>query len=291
MSITPELPLIPRLKANAIMNLLARGQRIDKRKLEEYRDIEVRIGYIPNAEGSAYVRMGNTQVLAGVKLEVGQPYSDAPNEGVLIVNAEFIPAASPSFEPGPPDENAIELARVIDRSLREPRVVALDKLAIIPGKKVWIVWLDIYVLDHDGNLIDASMLASMAALLSTRVPTVAVDKESGEVTVKRGEFQGLLPINRLVTTVTVYKIGNYLVVDPTQEEEALSGARLTVAVTEEGLIAGMQKAGMDYLSDAEVERAVEIALSKAPLLIGKIREAAKGIRGEGGEASNAGKQG
>ncbi len=291
MSITPELPLIPRLKANAIMNLLARGQRIDKRKLEEYRDIEVRIGYIPNAEGSAYVRMGNTQVLAGVKLEVGQPYSDAPNEGVLIVNAEFIPAASPSFEPGPPDENAIELARVIDRSLREPRVVALDKLAIIPGKKVWIVWLDIYVLDHDGNLIDASMLASMAALLSTQVPTVAVDKESGEVTVKRGEFQGLLPINRLVTTVTVYKIGDYLVVDPTQEEEALSGARLTVAVTEEGLIAGMQKAGMDYLSDAEVERAVEIALSKAPLLIGKVREAAKGIRGEGGEASNAGKQG
>lgn len=291
MSITPELPLIPRLKANAIMNLLARGQRIDKRKLDEYRDIEVRIGYIPNAEGSAHVRMGNTQVLAGVKLEVGQPYSDAPNEGVLIVNAEFIPAASPSFEPGPPDENAIELARVIDRSLREPRVVALDKLAIIPGKKVWIVWLDIYVLDHDGNLIDASMLASMAALLSTQVPTVAVDKESSEVTVKRDKFQGLLPINRLVTTVTVYKIGNYLVVDPTQEEEALSGARLTVAVTEEGLIAGMQKAGMDYLSDAEVERAVEIALSKAPLLIGKIREAAKGIRGEDGEASNAGKQG
>ncbi|RLG77511.1 MAG: exosome complex component Rrp42 [Thermoprotei archaeon] len=288
MSVTPELPIIPKLKANAILNLLARGQRIDKRRLDEYREITIKTGYVPNAEGSAYVKLGNTQVLAGVKLEVGQPYADAPNEGVLIVNAEFIPAASPSFEPGPPDENAIELARIIDRSLREPRVIETNKLAIIPGKKVWIIWLDIYVLDHDGNLIDACMLASMTALMSTRIPAIDVNKETGEVTIKREETQGLLPISRLVTTVSVYKIGNYLVVDPNQEEEALSSARLSITVTEEGLIAGLQKAGLDHLTETEIEKAIELALNNAPKLITAIREAAKDIRAKEGINSEGG---
>ncbi|HDI02069.1 MAG TPA: exosome complex protein Rrp42, partial [Ignisphaera sp.] len=170
MSITPEQPVVSKIKYNTILNVLAKGLHIDKRSITSYRPIDIAINVVPNAEGSALVKLGNTQVIAGVKIELGQPYSDTPNEGVLIVNAEFVPAASPTFEPGPPDENAIELARVIDRSLREPRVIALDKLAIIPGRKVWIVWLDIYVLDHDGNLLDASMIAAMAALASAKIP-------------------------------------------------------------------------------------------------------------------------
>ncbi|RLG75882.1 MAG: exosome complex component Rrp42, partial [Thermoprotei archaeon] len=126
--------------------------------------------------------------------------------------------------------------------------------------------------------IDACMLASMAALMSTRIPAIDVDKETGEVTVKREESQGLLPVSRLVATVSVYKIGNYLVVDPNQEEEALSSARLSITVTEEGLIAGMQKAGLDYFTETEIEKAVELALSNAPKLITAVREATKDIR-------------
>ncbi len=274
MSITPEQPVVPKLKYNAILNVLSKGQRIDKRSVYSYRPITVKTNVIPNAEGSALVSVGSTQVIAGVKLEIGQPYADTPNEGVLIVNAEFLPAASPTFEPGPPDENAIELARVVDRSLREPKVIALDKLCIIPGKRVWIVWLDIYVMDHDGNLLDASMLAAMAALASARIPRiVSVDPNTGDVKVNRSVREDRLPINKLVCTVTIAKIGRYLIVDPNLEEEAIANAKLAVSISEDGLIVGMQKMGMGYFTEDEVKSAVGIAMNVAPKLIETLRKA------------------
>ncbi|MEL9939891.1 MAG: exosome complex protein Rrp42 [Ignisphaera sp.] len=272
MSSTPETPIIPKIKMNAILNVLAKGNHIDKRPLLSYRQIDVVKNVSPNADSSVLVKLGYTQVLAGVKLEVGQPFPDNPEEGVLIVNAEYIPAASPTFEPGPPDENAIELARVIDRSIREPRAVALDKLALIPGRKVWVVWLDIYVLDHDGNLIDAAMIASILALANTKIPYYEVDQASGNVKIDRSKTAGLLPMNKLVATVTIYKIGDVLVVDPTAEEEALASASLAIAVSEDGNIVGMQKRGLGAFTEKELEQAIEISLNKGKELIETIRK-------------------
>ncbi len=260
MSTTPSnIPILPKLKKESIRTLVAKGIRIDGRKLNEYRKIVIEPNYIPKAEGSALVRMGDTIVLVGVKMEVGQPFPDTPNEGVLMVNAEFVPLASPTFEPGPPDENAIELARVIDRSLREIRVIDLEKLAIIPGEKVWMVWVDIYVLNHAGNLLDASSLAAMAALMVTKMPKVEVS-EQGEVKVDKSVHVGNLPLNHRVVTVTVGKLDEYLLVDPTDEEELVLDAKLAVSVSEDGRIAGMQKMGPGDFTVDEVHRAVNLAL-------------------------------
>jgi len=266
LSVTPEIPIISKIKESAILNFISKGVHSDRRPLDSYRSIEIQVDVVPNADGSALVKLGSTQVLAGVKLEIGQPYPDAPNSGVLIVNAEYLPAASPSFEPGPPDENAIELARVIDRSLREPKVIAFDKLAIIPGKKVWIIWLDIYVLDHDGNLTDAASIASMAALATTKLPVVQV-AESGEVKVDKTIRAGFLPINKYVATVSVYKIGDALVLDPNGEEETISSGRIIFAVTEDSNIGGIQKAGIEAFSEEEIEKALRMALAKGRELI------------------------
>lgn len=262
MSVTPEIPPIPKLKYQTMLNLLSKGMHIDKRPLLNYRPIEIIKDVVPNADSSVLVKLGNTQVLAGVKLEIGQPFHDTPNEGVLVVNAEYIPAAAPTFEPGPPDENAIELARVIDRSLREPRVLALDKLTIIPGKKVWILWLDIYVLDHDGNLTDAAMLAAMLALATASLPHYEVDPSSETVKVDKSKKGMQLPINRFVAAVTLYKVGDYILVDPTAEEEALASWSLTLSISEEGHIVGAQKRGVGHLTPREIEQCVEFALAK-----------------------------
>ncbi|MEM1560052.1 MAG: exosome complex protein Rrp42 [Ignisphaera sp.] len=273
MSKTPEQPLIPRIKYNTMINVITRGYHVDKRPITSYRPIEIVYNVAPKAEGSALVRLGNTQVLAGIKLEVGQPYPDAPNEGVIIVNAEYIPAASPSFEPGPPDENAIELARVIDRSIRESKAVPLDKLCIIPGKKVWIIWLDIYVVDHDGNLVDASMLAAMAALSNTYIPYYEVmDAEAGVIKIDKLRKLGPLPINRYVTIITSYKIGDTLVIDPTAEEEPLSSYRLAIAVDEEKRIVGIQKMGLGTLTEKELDDIISLSLAKADELIAILKK-------------------
>ncbi len=273
MSVTPTSPdyIIPKLKADTIASLIKKGVRPDGRRLDDVRQVEITVNYLPKADGSALVKLGNTQVLVGVKLEVGTPYPDAPDQGVIIVSAEFVPMASPVFEPGPPDENAIELARVIDRSIRELGAIDLSKLALIPGKKVWVVWIDIYVLDHDGNLIDASSIATLAALMTVKVPKAVINEEE-EITVDKTSYVGSLPLLKKVVTVTIGKLGNALIVDPDLEEESVLDTKVVVAVSEDGRIAGIQKSGPSSLSKDEVLKAIDIAIRKGLDMIKLIEE-------------------
>ncbi len=259
MSITPvDIPVIPALKRSAILSLLSRSQRIDGRSPSDIRNIEISLGVIPNANGSAHVKLGLTQVIAGVKAEIGTPFQDTPNMGNLIVNAEFVPLASPTFEPGPPDERAIELARVIDRSLRDVGAIDLGKLVIIPGRKVWSIFVDIYVIDHDGNLVDASSIAVLAAILTSKIPRVSVSQEKGEIILdplNRDE----IPVRKKVLTATIAKIEDHLAVDPSLEEETVADALITIALSEDGLITGVQKSGMGTFKQEHLKRAVELA--------------------------------
>ncbi|RLF54901.1 MAG: RNA-binding protein, partial [Thermoplasmata archaeon] len=152
------------VKKDYLVNLAKKGKRLDGRGPDEYRPITIEKHLIKNAEGSAKVTIGNTMVMAGVKLDVGEPYPDTPEEGAMTTSAELPPIASPTFETGPPREDAIELARVVDRGIRESKFIKLDQLCITPGEEVWIVFIDLHVLDYDGNLFDACSLAASAAL-------------------------------------------------------------------------------------------------------------------------------
>ena len=277
MSMTPSNQrIVSKLKRSSIVSLIKKGLRVDGRKLDEYREITVIPNYISKAEGSAYAKIGGTLVIAGLKVGIGTPYPDMPNSGVITVNAEFVPFASPTFEPGPPDENAIELARVIDRSIRELHVIDLEKLAVVPGEKVYILWLDIYVFDHDGNLLDASMLAAITTLLSARIPK-AVVKENGRIVELDKEVREPLPIMNKVVTVSVGKVNDKFIVDPNIDEEQVLDCRLAVSLSEDGKIAGMQKMGSGTFTTEEVIEAVKLAKKASKTLFSKINEALKKI--------------
>jgi len=272
MSITPtRQPSIPRIKRETIKRLITRGERIDGRGLEDYRPIDIALNVVPKAEGSALVKLGNTIIMTGIKLEIGTPYADRPNEGVLQVHAEFVPLASPTFEPGPPDENAIEAARVIDRSLREPRAIRLEDLVIIPGKKVWLVFNDIYLLDHDGNITDAGMLSSMLALNTAKIPKI-VNIEGDNVIIDKTIKEKPLPINLNVVTITIGLLEDNLIVDPSLDEELVLDSKITIGVDEKGRIVGIQKTGMKGMKTRELDRAIELALRKAEELHALLRK-------------------
>jgi exosome complex component RRP42 len=205
------------------------------------------------------VLLGKTEVVVGTKVEMGEPFTDTPNEGVLTVNAELVPLASPGFEPGPPDESSIELARIVDRGIRESKAIDTGKLVIEPGKKVFVVFVDVYVLNHDGNLIDASALAAVAALLNTKMSNYEV--EDGEVKIKPGYQQ--LPVKKHPITVTCAKIGDKLIVDPLLEEEQVMDARISIAIDDDENICATQKGGSGYFEPKEVFEAAKIAKEKA----------------------------
>lgn len=277
MSLTPsQIPLVPKVKKDTIISLLEEGKRIDGRKLDEVRPIKIEPGYVEKADGSALVRLGETVVLAGIKIELGTPYPDAPNEGIMMVNAEFVPVASPYFEPGPPDENAFELARVIDRSFRETHAIKLDELVVVPGQKVLVIWDDIYVLNHAGNLIDAGAIATLAALATTRVPSV--DKDADPPTIKRFEYEKELPMEKMVITATIAKIGQHLVVDPNDEEESVADSRLSVSFVRDGTIAGLQKMGEGALEPSDIDDMIELGWKTAKKYFDEIEKAVTGYK-------------
>ncbi len=271
MSVTPHLPPIAMLGQKTIVDMVASGRRLDGRGLTDHRPLSIETGKIEKANGSAMVHLGKTKILVGIKVEAGQPFPDTPNEGVLTVNAELAPLASPLFEAGPPSENAIELSRVVDRGIRESKAIDVKKLCIKEGEKVFVVYDDVYVLDHDGNLIDACSIASLAALLTAK--TLDYDYKDGKVIYK--SKLSALPIQNNPVAVTLAKIGNNLVVDPTLEEEQVMSARLTVTTEKNGKICAMQKGGMGELSPQEIKDAVKISLEKGAEIRNKIIEAAK----------------
>ncbi|MEW6062814.1 MAG: exosome complex protein Rrp42 [Nanoarchaeota archaeon] len=244
-----------------IINLVQKGLRDDGRDFKEYRPIKIEYGISSkSAEGSVMVKIGDTEVIAGVKMEVGEPFPDSPDEGVLIVNAELIPMASPEFESGPPNIDAIELSRVVDRCIRESGFVDFGKLCIKKGEKVWIVFVDIYPINDSGNLFDAACLAAVAALKNAKFP--ALDGDKVDYTKHAKE----LPLKKAPTSCTVINIKDKLLVDPTTEEERVAMARLTVASIGDTICA-LQKGGEKPLSLEEIDKIISLAVEKNKELV------------------------
>lgn len=238
-----------------IKDLLMKGQREDGRAPMSYRDIQIKLGVIPNAEGSAQVTFGNTKVLAGIKIGVGEPMPDKPGEGNLITSAELHPMASESFDTGPPSPEAIELGRVIDRGIRASDMINAKSLGI-DEEKVWEVFVDVYVLNYDGNLFDAGTLAASAALNSARMP-----KYEKEEVIREGNL-GKFKLGGLVTSSTFAKIADKIVIDPDGNEEAFMSSRLTIA-NDENVIRAMQKGLGGSFSQKELETLIDIAFDKS----------------------------
>lgn len=257
---------ISKITKDYLYRLVKDGKRIDGRDMLEHRELSIETGLIGPAEGSARVKLGDTDVIVGVKMDTGEPFPDTPDKGVIISSAELIPMASPQYESGPPGEDATELARVVDRGIREADVIDLSGLCIEEGEKVWLAFLDMHVLDFDGNLFDACGIAAMAALMTATVP--AEDYDLGE------DYE--LPIQHTVIPTTFTKIKDQIMLDSRLEEEQIADARLTVTTNEEGNIVAMQK-GLNGVFEYEdtkecIKNSIEIGKSIRQYMIKQIHE-------------------
>lgn len=248
------------IEKDYICNLAADGKRMDGRGFDEFREISIEKGVAKNAEGSALVKLGDTSVMVGIKMATGEPYPDTPDSGVLTTAAELRPAASPDFRSGPPSPIAVELARVVDRGIRESKTVDFKKLCVTEKEKVWVLYLDIHVLDYDGNLFDASEIGALSALSDTAVP--ASRFELGE------DYK--LSIEHKPVSCTFVKIGNAVMLDPGLDEETVADARLTVSTDENGDIRAMQKGLNGSFTLEEVKSVIKTSKKQGEKIRGLI---------------------
>uniref|UniRef100_A0A2P2KMU3 Protein ECERIFERUM 7 n=2 Tax=Rhizophora mucronata TaxID=61149 RepID=A0A2P2KMU3_RHIMU len=265
-----------------IETALASDLRIDGRNPLEYRKITIKFG---REDGSSEVQLGQTHVMGFVTGQLVEPYRDRPNEGSLSIFTEFSPMADPSFEAGRPGESAIELGRIVDRGLRESRAVDTESLCVLAGKLVWAIRIDLHILDNGGNLVDAANIAALAALLTFRRPECTLGGEDGqEVTIHPPEVREPLPliVHHLPIAVTFafFSSQHMMVIDPTHNEEAVMGGRMTVTVNANGDICAIQKPGGEGVLQSDIMRCLRLASRNAESITKKIKDAVEAYNTE-----------
>ena len=260
--------IVEHLRKQQMWDSISKGKRLDGRNLDEIRPIEIEFDIIKKANGSAKVKLGNTEVVAGVKVETGEPFEGLENKGALILSAEVLPTASPYSEPGPPDEETVELARVVDRGVRESQMIDLDKLVLIPGKTVYTIFVDCSIINADGNLFDATSYAVVSALISCKLPVFEV--QDGKV-IDIGNRQDP-PITTIPISITAVRIGDTVILDPTSEEEACMEARITITTNSDGHFTAIQKGSTGGFTIEQIKRAAETARVKGEEIRTKLKE-------------------
>jgi exosome complex component RRP42 len=247
--------IIDEVKKDMVNVLLKEGKRMDGRALDEYRTITVEKNVISSAEGSARVKIGDSEVLAGVKVTLATPFKDKPGEGMLTTSADLLPLASPTFEVGPPRIEAIGLARIVDRGIRSSEAIDLKSL-YINEESVWGIYIDLYALDHDGNLIDAAGLAAVSAIHNLKLP-----KYEDGVVLRGPEHYTTLKLKEIPTFCTYSKVGDKILSDATYLEELASNARLTVS-NNDNMVFAFQKNGVGSFSRQEIMDMIDGSFAK-----------------------------
>jgi exosome complex component RRP42 len=262
--------IVEHLRKQAMWDSLAKGKRLDGRGFSEQRPLEIEIDVIKKANGSARVKLGDSEVIAGIKVSTGEPFEGLENKGALIVTAEVLPTASPHAEPGPPDEEVIELARVVDRGVRESEMIDLDQLALVPGKIVYTIFVDCSVLNADGNLFDATSYAVVTSLLTGKLPIL--EMQDGKV-VDTGKTRPI-PVTAVPVSITAARIGDHVLIDPSSEEEGCMNARITITTTD-GSFCAIQKGSTGAFTVDQLKKAAETARTKGEEVRARLKELAK----------------
>lgn len=209
--------------------------RSDGRSNIDYRPMELETDVVSHASGSARLRLANTDILVGIKTEIDTPKPDKPDMGKIEFFVDCSANATPEFEGRGGENLASSISNTMQRAYHSSQAFDLKQLCIVEGKQCWKLYVDILILECGGNLFDAVSLATKAALFNTRIPLVkALLMDGGNVDLQLSDdpydFK-FLDVGSAPLLVTLCKIGEKCVVDPSAEEESCSVISLIVGIT------------------------------------------------------------
>ncbi|XP_029956338.1 exosome complex component RRP43 [Salarias fasciatus] len=243
-------------------SFLKENCRPDGRELSEFRTTTLNIGSISTANGSALVKLGNTTIICGIKAELANPTVEAPGKGYIVPNVDLPPLCSSRFRPGPPGEQAQAASQFIADVIESSELIKAEDLCIERGKLCWVLYCDIMCLDYDGNILDACIIALLAALKNTQLPEVTINKETCAPEVNSEKRRGLTIHKHPVGASFCVFDDSILIVDPTAEEESLSTAQLTVVTDEADRLCSLHKPGGTPLSGEKLQECISRATTR-----------------------------
>ncbi len=235
--------------------------RVDGRTPEQLRPVDMTLGFMPNAEGSCLVSMGNTKVICTATLETSVPRW-MQGRGVGWVTAEYsmLPRSTNERVPrevnkGRPSGRTQEIQRLIGRSLR-----AVTDMKLLGERTVWI---DCDVLQADGGTRTASITGAFVALAQA----FAALEERGELKTP--------PLIDSVSAVSVGIVDGVPCLDLNYAEDSTAQVDMNVVMTGAGRIVEVQgtaeqgafeRSEMDQLLDLATDGIVSLTQHQEQVL-------------------------
>lgn len=216
--------------------------RNDGRNNEDYRPILIETDVVQNANGSARVQLGQTDILVGVKAEIDVPETNSPKTGRIKFFVDCSANASPEFEGRGGESFANEIAEALHSAYnnKDTEEVILKKLLLLENQLCWLLYVDVVVLEcQGGNAFDCASLAVKCALYDLKIPKATVSyNENGradvELTSKNDDYDDdvwRLDVRAAPILLTSGKLGRAaLLLDATREEEACLKSTLILGV-------------------------------------------------------------
>nr|XP_023904752.1 exosome complex component RRP43-like [Quercus suber]XP_023904758.1 exosome complex component RRP43-like [Quercus suber]XP_023904765.1 exosome complex component RRP43-like [Quercus suber] len=238
---------------------LTESIRPDGRPLGRARDTTIALGAVASAEGSALAKIGSTTMLAAIKMEVMTPSMDSPDEGCIAIDFHMPPICSPIVRPGRPAEIAPVVSKQLSDTISSSGMINLKELSLVSGKAAWMAYLDIYCLDADGALFDAALLSAVAAFSHLQIPAVSLN-DDGKIVVVSEENGGKLEkdavnkermklmLKSIPFSLTCVLHKNYILADPTAEEESIMETVVTVVLDSSSQLVSLYKPGGPVLA-------------------------------------------
>ena len=224
--------------------------------------MRVSTGHVSTADGSAVVKSGNTTIVCGVRAEITTPHPDYPQLGFIVPNFSFASGSATSSGPSHETQRVTQyLLDVLDSS----GCVNRHELCIEDGERVWVLYVDLVCLDHNGNIFDSSVTAMVAALQDTKLPSVTFDRETNEISCSSSKGKSLNLENKPCSnSYAIFSNSTdpkcpHVVMDPTDEEEELSNSVLSIVTIGENTICHMVCPGGDLLTPSILQTALGLA--------------------------------
>ncbi|KAH7701438.1 3' exoribonuclease [Aphelenchoides avenae] len=219
---------------NFIIDGIHEGIRNDGRGILDYREIFVETGVLQTTDGSARVRISDeTDLLVGVKADITTVDDSRREENRLRFYVDCTANATPQWAGKGGAEFGEDIAKALFSAYDNDEVLPDIKKFILAKTHMWVVYVDVVILQCGGNVLDAASIGVKAALSDVQLNEVLVrPADEGKVIVDLPENTRLwkLDVRKAPIVVCVNKIGDNSVVDVTLAEETCSTSSIHVGV-------------------------------------------------------------
>lgn len=160
------------------------------------------------------------------------------------------------------------LSRLLEKTIRRSGALDTESLCILAGQKCFHIRADAHILAHDGNLVDATCLALLAALQHFRRPDVEVHGETATIFTAREREPVKLNMQHqpFCVTTSFYENGSVMLQDATLLEEQCREGEMVVSMNRYGEVCQMAKYGGVPVDGVGILNCTRMALEKVKML-------------------------